>query len=545
MRQRLKSNLLAGILLLAFSFTAPPGAGCSEVRASIFFLGDLYSQMLPISKKINKTTVSFGGLINAAAVLEKEKGESPNALILQGGNAVSGLMWRSFAGEPEFAALEAAGVQALLPGNHEFNYGAGHLKKGLGHTALPVIASNLDFDDPWLAGRIKKRIILKAGDAAVGIFGIASPALFARASPGPGVHVDKDIHSVSARMVRELRKDGAEIIVALSRLSRKENEELASSVEGIHAVLGGSSSLETAEPLFVTNPGGYCTLLAEAGDYGAFIGRLSLATDGGRLVRESSSWGLIRVTPAWGTHREVERITRLFESRLNEAMLSPVGTFENPADARKSTLRTGENPLGSFLADAMRWRLRTDIAMINSGGIRGDRVYPAGNVSWKTMLEMLPFNNHIHIVSLTGKQVKQILELSASALNGGEEDQYDPRTRVPTGAFLQISGLRIEIARKEPPALVDDDGKLIQWGSRLKSASVAAGDKWEPIDDGKIYTVAVNSFNAGGGDKLFIFPEGETLKTNILDIDAAVEYLMSRSGRKAWFAADGRITFAD
>ena len=141
--------------------------------------------------------------------------------------------------------------------------------------------------------------------------------------------------------------------------------------------------------------------------------------------------------------------------------------------------------------------------------------------------------------------MKQILELSASALNGGEEDQYDPRTRVPTGAFLQISGLRIEIARKEPPALVDDDGKLIQWGSRLKSASVAAGDKWEPIDDGKIYTVAVNSFNAGGGDKLFIFPEGETLKTNILDIDAAVEYLMSRSGRKAWFAADGRITFAD
>lgn len=540
-----KVRALTGIFLtVCLIFLAPQQARCAPSRASILFLGDLQSQMLPISKKVNKITVSFGGLVNGAAVLQKEKAKSPDALILQGGDAVSGLMWLSFAGEPEFAGLEAAGVQAMTLGNHEFNYGAEHLKKGLARASIPVVVSNLEFDDPQLAGRVVKSMILDAGGTPVGIFGLASHTLFTQASPGPGVHIDNDLNSVSARMVKELREEGAEIIVALSRLTSEENWELAASAEGINAILGGSSNSETAEPVFAEGPGGSCVMLAEAGDYGAFVGKVSLSAEDGKLIRDASSWELIRVTPAWGAHEKVEQITRSFENRLNEAMLSIVGHFENPADGRTVTLRTRENPLGSFIADALRWRLRTDIGMVNGGGIRGDKVYPAGGVSWKTINEMLPFRNPVHVVSLTGKQVKQALELAASALKS-PGDGYDPKTRVPTGAFMQISGLRIELSPNDPPALVGDDGRLIRWGSRLKSASVLEGGKWEPIDDEKIYTVAINSYNAGGGDKLFVFTEGRTLATDILDIDAAVEYLMSRGGRKTWFAADGRITFVD
>ncbi|NLA91067.1 MAG: hypothetical protein GX843_05460, partial [Synergistaceae bacterium] len=126
-----------------------------------------------------------------------------------------------------------------------------------------------------------------------------------------------------------------------------------------------------------------------------------------------------------------------------------------------------------------------------------------------------------------------------------KDEYYDPNDRVPTGAFMQISGLRIEISRQAPPTLVDEGGKLIEWGGRLKSVLVQSGEKWEPIDDDRIYTVAINSYNAGGGDKLFVFPEGNTLETDVLDIDAAVEYLMTRRGEKVWFAADGRIAFVD
>ena len=534
--------LLAAVLFL---FPAPLPAGASTARVPVLFLGDLHSQLLPVSLKANKTTVLFGGLVNGASLLARERTAEPSALILQGGDAVSGIMWLHFAGEPEFTALQASGVQAFLLGNHEFDYGPDHLKKGLGRTPMPALASNLYFDDPELAERISRSVILESGKAKVGVFGIASPNLFAQSSPGPGVHLNKNIQTVSLRMISELREKGAEVVIVLSRLSREENRRLAESVEGIHAILGGSSHEETPEPLFVRGPNGWETLLAESGAYGAFIGKLLLDVRNGRISRQGTSWNLLQVTPEAGSHQEVERIARTFEGRLNEALISTVGIFENYADGRALTVRSGESPLGNFITDALRWRFRTDIGMINSGGIRGDRIFPAGNVSWKTLLEILPYNNPIHIVTLKGSQIRQILELSAGALKGGPDDQYAPNIRPHTGAFLQLSGLRVVYSLQGVPSLVDATGRLLRWGNRLRSVSVLSGEEWVPLEDDREYTVAVNSWTAGGGDRLFVFAEGTAGKTDIRDIDALAEYLMSRKDRRVRFERDGRISLTD
>ena len=543
----IKKKLPLALLLAAvlFLFPAPLPAAGSTLRVPVLFLGDLHSQILPVSLKANKTTVLFGGLVNGASLLAKERAAEPSALILQGGDAVSGIMWLHFAGEPEFATLEAAGVQAFLLGNHEFNYGTDHLKKGLGRTSISALASNLYFDDQDLAERVSRYVILESAKTKVGVFGIASPNLFAQASPGPGVHLNRNVEAVSVKMVQELREKGAEVVIALSRLSKKENKRLAESVEGIHAILGGSSHEETPEPLFVRGPNGWETLLAESGAYGAFIGKLLLDVRNGRISRQGTSWNLLRVTPEAGSHKEVERIARTFEGRLNEALISTVGIFENSVDGRSLSVRSGESPLGNFIADALRWRFRTDIAMINGGGIRGDRIFPAGNVSWKTLLEILPYNNPIHIVTLKGSQIRQILELSAGALKGGPDDHYDPNNRPHTGAFLQLSGLRVEYSLRGIPSLVDTTGRLLRWGNRLRSVAVLSGEEWVPLEDGREYTVAVNSWTAGGGDRLFVFAEGTAEKTDIRDIDTVAEYLMSRKDRRVRFQRDGRITITD
>ena len=541
-KQRILSRTLLLPLFLFFLLAPSPAAGA---RISVLFLGDLHSQLLPVSLKTNKTTVFFGGLVHGAGLLAKEKAAEPDSLILQGGDAVSGITWLHFSGEPEFSALAAAGVQAMLLGNHEFNYGPEHLKRGLSFSSIPVLSSNLTFDDWELAERVSRHVILKSGDTSVGVFGLASPNLSAQASPGPRVHIDRNLEDVSVKMIRELREKGAEAIIALSRLTREENANLASSVEGIHAILGGSSNEETPNALFVQGPNGWETLLAESGAYGAFIGKLALTISEGRTDREKTSWKLLRVTPQSGRHPEVERIASSFENRLNEALISTVGIFENYVDGRSSTVRGGESSLGNFICDALRWRFKTDIGMINGGGIRGDRVFPAGNISWKTLMEILPYNNPVYIVSLKGSQLRQILELSAGALKGGENDHYDPNTRPHTGAFLQLSGLRVEYSLKGEPSLVEADGKLIRWGNRLRSLSVFSDGEWRPLDDDRVYTVAVNSWTAGGGDRLFVFAEGTTEKTDIRDIDAVAEYLMSRKDKTVRFGKDGRIRITD
>ena len=108
-----------------------------------------------------------------------------------------------------------------------------------------------------------------------------------------------------------------------------------------------------------------------------------------------------------------------------------------------------------------------------------------------------------------------------------------------------MSGLRVEYSLKGEPSLVEADGKLIRWGNRLRSVSVFSDGEWRPLDDDRVYTVAVNSWTAGGGDRLFVFAEGTTEKTDIRDIDAVAEYLMSRKDKTVRFGKDGRISITD
>ncbi len=534
-------SFLVGLLSFFFlnSLASPAASG----QITLLFLDDLHSQLLPLTQKVHTTTVSYGGLVYAAQVIREEKQKNPDAFVLQGGDAVSGIMWLHFFGEPEFSALEKTGVQAKLLGNHEFNYGLDHLSAALEKTAIPVIASNLSFDDAFMKERVAQTLLLKSGGTVLGVLGLASPTLFTQASPGEKVHLDRDLEHVASSAVRQLRDRGAHIIVALSRLPEQDNIELASRVKGIHAILGSSSHEKMDDYLMVEGPERWATLLAETEAYGTFVGRLDLATDAeGRVSEEGTRWTLLPATPeAVGPHKEVQAIAQAFEDKLNRALLVTLGFSENYADARTTSLRSDENGLANVITDALRWRFKTDIAMINAGGVRGDRIFPSGNLSWKILSEILPFRNAIHIVALSGEQIRQLLEVSLSALIG-PDDAYDPDTRIHTGGLLHFSGLRVRCSLSGKPTLVDPDGRLIRWGNRLEEVSFLQGGTWVPLDKDRIYTVAVNSWTAGGGDRLFVFREGTREKTDILDIEAVVDYLLAQPGQRVRFAKDGRLS---
>ena len=69
------------------------------------------------------------------------------------------------------------------------------------------------------------------------------------------------------------------------------------------------------------------------------------------------------------------------------------GATRVPLDGDSLRMRASETNLGDLVADAMRADAGTDIAIMNSGSIRGDRVYPAGPLTRRTLLEMHPFGN--------------------------------------------------------------------------------------------------------------------------------------------------------
>ncbi len=161
-----------------------------------------------------------------------------------------------------------------------------------------------------------------------------------------------------------------------------------------------------------------------------------------------------------------------YETRLGAALDQVVGVAHEPLDAVALHIRAGETNLGNMVADAIRADAGTDVALTNSGSIRGNRIYPVGPLTRKTLVEMHPFDNVICKLAVPGRALLE-------ALNHGVA-----KLPLAAGQFPQVSGLTMSVDRSAPP------------GRRVRDVHVNGA----PLDPVKTYTVAVPDFMLKGGD---------------------------------------------
>jgi 2',3'-cyclic-nucleotide 2'-phosphodiesterase (5'-nucleotidase family) len=156
----------------------------------------------------------------------------------------------------------------------------------------------------------------------------------------------------------------------------------------------------------------------------------------------------------------------------------------------------GQFPLGNYVADAQRWAAKTDVAVMNNGGIRTDLL--AGQATYGTLFEIQPFANILYRASLPGSALREYLEriVSRPILNA------------------HVSGL---VAHFDPSRPV---------GSRIVDVTMSDG---RPLDDHATYTITINDFLVTGGDALAL-PPGATpaVSLDIIDLEALIDYSRSR-----------------
>jgi 2',3'-cyclic-nucleotide 2'-phosphodiesterase (5'-nucleotidase family) len=143
----------------------------------------------------------------------------------------------------------------------------------------------------------------------------------------------------------------------------------------------------------------------------------------------------------------------------------------------------------------MREETNADIAFFNSGGIRMD--IPKGKITLDQVFTLLPFDNNLVTMNLTGAQILEILEYNARMEQGS----------------LQASGIKIRYDITEPV------------GSRVKEVYI--GEK--SLTKEKTYTITTIDFLAAGGDAFTTFKEGKNILygTNLRDL--FVSYLKKHS----------------
>jgi 5'-nucleotidase len=154
----------------------------------------------------------------------------------------------------------------------------------------------------------------------------------------------------------------------------------------------------------------------------------------------------------------------------------------------------GETVLGDLIADAQRWKMKTDFAVVNPGGIRAN--LPAGIVTWGDVYAVQPFGNSLVKMELTGEQIRRLLN---QQFQNAEKPQ-----------MLQISGFRYRW----------DENRTVH--DRILELKKADGS---PIEPKEKYTVAMNRFLAAGGDQFTVCTEGKRLQEDSVEFDAVIEYL--------------------
>ena len=154
---------------------------------------------------------------------------------------------------------------------------------------------------------------------------------------------------------------------------------------------------------------------------------------------------------------------------------------ETQMDLDGKNVRERETNLGDFVADVMRQTAGAEVAIINGGTIRTSIVQ--GKITVKDIYDVLPFDNYLVAISLTGAQLQAVLEHGVA------------RLEAPSGCFPQVSGLTFTYSRSAPA------------GSRVKDVIVGG----RPLDPQKEYVVATNDYLVAGGDGYTAF--GEALKS--------------------------------
>jgi 2',3'-cyclic-nucleotide 2'-phosphodiesterase (5'-nucleotidase family) len=144
----------------------------------------------------------------------------------------------------------------------------------------------------------------------------------------------------------------------------------------------------------------------EVGKYDLFIDKKT-----GKMV--SMDWKIIPVNDSIPDAQEFAPVIAKYQKLIDELSVK-VGATSAPLDALSLSSRTKETNVGNFIADAYRKVTGADIGLVNGGSIRADLLYNPGPLTKRDVLSIMPFNNPIVKVEVSGKTLMEVLEHSVA-----------------------------------------------------------------------------------------------------------------------------------
>lgn len=490
--------LIMAILPVGFSQQA---AECN-VRVTLLQVNDVY-QFTPVDRGTR------GGLGRVLSLRKSIQQQNPNTLFLLAGDTISPSVESiTYKGSQMIEAWNIAGLDYATFGNHEFDFGPDVLKQRMKESKFGWLAANVvEKSTGKTFGSAEPFVIREFNGVKVGIFGLVLPDTKNTSRPGPDVDFLNPCETAKA-MVTEIHNRGARVVVALTHLSMREDKEVARCSD-VDVIIGGHE-----HTLLESSAGGVpiFKMTADARELGRIDLNISQKT--GELT--SIDWKVIPVTSETAEDAQFSSLYKKYESLLAE-LSRPVGRSAVVLDGRTTENRTKETNLGNLVADSFRRFTKADVAFLNGGSIRVDELVPAGRLTMRDVLSILPFKNKLVKIEVSGALLKETLEHGVARV---------ANNALP-GAFPQVSGMQFSYDGSRPP------------GSRIVEIKVNG----QPVSPSKTYSLTTTTFIAFDGGDGYMMLKGAPVLTppERLPLDSDVFRRAFVGGRPLAPKVEGRI----
>ena len=541
--------MAAGLALCA-------GLQAQTLRLRLLETSDVHMHLLAYDYYQDQPSDTLG-LSRTATLIAQARAEQPNHLLIDNGDLIQGSPMGDVVARrgledprshPALQALRLLGYDAANIGNHEFNYGLPFLKKAYANAGLAVISSNLReagsgrpvFLPHALLTRAFKDESGRPQRLRIGLVGLLPPQILRWDRQHlQGRVVAEDMVSAARREIRQLRKAGADLVIAVAHTGYEadpqpdgaENRaaELAR-LSGLDALLLGHAHAEFPGPGFARHAGADVTRgrihgvpAVMPGRWGDHLGLIDLV-----LEKTQKRWRVI------GSQ---SRLLPIRDPRTRTALAAPDAALEallQPDHAAtlaliRQTVAQSPRRLHSYFdrvqpSEALalvaraqrayarealrgtRWQdlpLLSAVAPFRSGGSPAWHGYvdiAPGPMAVKHVAELYPYPNTLKVLELNGAELREWLERAAAQFRRIEPGKTEAQALIdenhPSFNFDVIQGLDYLIDLSQP-ARYGPDGKRL---TAVQSGRIAElRYHGEPVRDTQRFLLVSNSYRASGG----------------------------------------------
>ena len=493
---KLTAIIITFVLFSSISGTKIVTKADDTVKLTIFHINDTHGRM--------------GAEAYLSQMVKERKANGENVLVFDAGDRLHGLVAANLSrGESVVNTMNAVGYDAMVVGNHDFNFGLDRLLELSEMMNFPLLSFNISDQSGNLIFQPEVTTFDFDG-LRVGVFGLTTPETKTAANPDfIGDLVFHPPIEAAKQAVAMLEQLGCDIIIAITHLGEEEDDfedssDALAGVKGINIIIDGHSHTQFENGRNVND-----TLIVQTGGHANNIGIIEIAY-GDKITKTAH---LIPINDELVADETVLSKIAAEDDKVEPIISQPVSHTPVHLNGEREAVRGGETNLANLITDSMRFATGADIAILSGGNIRAS--IEAGDITMGHILTTMPFSNLLVTVEMSGADIW-------AALEHGISDYPD----VDAGKNIQVSGLMVQFDPEAEP------------GSRIKNVKMA--DR-KTLDLNATYTVATIEFLAAGGDGYTMFEKGENLRYYGGDAQAFATYLQTNPVIKA--DAEGRMSY--